>query len=369
VNNDEPTYFEPVPLPPERSASRVSATTRSGVLGPTGHLQIDTRTDQPKRRAWFVLGGVAIVLAVGMSAAAVVYFLDSGDSDLGNGASSDAATSTSDVGDRQSDEEAVVPVRLTLTGVSAGETLLPGTPIRLSVDGPEPESLQLLVDGVIEVESSADDGLVWITRPGDHDLVLRGEYGSSRVSSDPVRVSVAQPATTTTTTSTSTVAPRVIEALFPVSASASNERATVPSLRCGGSTSFEAGLLIDRNHNTGWGASSSDGTGQSITLDMGRVVHLSSIGLVPGYDRVAPRFAFDCQPTNAWDFNRLVASVRYSFDDGSSIVQAFGTQNDVYWTAIDVDTRTVRITILGTIHQGTDDDTILSEVYFEGWVP
>ena len=60
-------------------------------------------------------------------------------------------------------------------------------------------------------------------------------------------------------------------------------------------------------------------------------------------------------------------SVRYTFDDGTSIEQASGLSPVIQYAEVATTTRTVTITILGTVRPpGADDDTILSEVAFEG---
>ncbi len=166
-------------------------------------------------------------------------------------------------------------------------------------------------------------------------------------------------------TGTAVEAPPPVQ-LTPVSATATNERAPVPQLRCGGSNSFEAALLIDGIDDTGWGASSGDGTGESATVDFGQPVTLSHIGLSPGYLRVAPRSDQDCEPVLAFEFNRFVARVRYHFDDGSTIDQAFELEPEIQYTVVDVTTQTVRIEILATEATNDDDDTIISEAVFFG---
>ena len=157
------------------------------------------------------------------------------------------------------------------------------------------------------------------------------------------------------------------ELLRPSVVWASNERRPVSPLRCGGSNSFEAGLLVDGDLDTGWGASSGDGAGESVVLDFGRDVELSRVGLSPGYLRVAPRYSNDCRLTPAFEYNRLVTEVAYTFDDGSVAVQDFVAEPAVQEMAIEPRiTRFVTVTILSTSPQVEDDDTILSEAVFYG---
>lgn len=154
--------------------------------------------------------------------------------------------------------------------------------------------------------------------------------------------------------------------LIPISAIATNERAAVSKLRCGGSNSFEAAHLIDGDPQTGWGASVGDGAGQSATIDFGQIVTLSRVGLSPGYLRVAPRGDLDCEDALAFEYNRFVTEVRYSFDDGSSISQTFEQVAEVQEVPVEIRTKFVTITIISTIQLGDDQDTIISDAVFYG---
>lgn len=155
--------------------------------------------------------------------------------------------------------------------------------------------------------------------------------------------------------------------LFPVSTTATASRRPV-DLRCTGQRiTYTADNLTDGDEQTGWGAGENDGTGQSATVRFGREVLLTRIGLTPGYTKIGPRSDQGCAPTLAWDFNRFVTSVRYTFDDGNSVVQQFGDFPELQYTDVNVVTSSVRITILGTsLPPGADDDTILSEAVFYG---
>ena len=158
------------------------------------------------------------------------------------------------------------------------------------------------------------------------------------------------------------------EVLRPTSAIASNERENVP-LRCDGHMQeFDVGNLIDFDSGTGWGASSTDGTGQWAEISFGRSVTLTSVGMTPGYLRVEPRRDTGCQDVSEFSYNRFVTSVRYDFDGGESVTQSFDRVPEVQSVSVDVVTSTVTITILGTDRSPTaDDDTIISEAFFEGY--
>lgn len=156
--------------------------------------------------------------------------------------------------------------------------------------------------------------------------------------------------------------------LQPVSVVASNERSAV-NLRCPpyNYVDYTAARLIDGNNDTGWGASSSDGTGQSVTVRFNGPRHLTSVGITPGYAKFGPRADQSCNAVNAFPFNRFVTSVQYRFDDGTTQVQNFQNAPDLQEMTVDVVTTSVTITVLGTQRPpNADDDTIISEAVFKG---
>lgn len=155
--------------------------------------------------------------------------------------------------------------------------------------------------------------------------------------------------------------------LAPDSVTASNTRETTPSLRCGGgSISYFAGQLIDGT-DLGWGASHTDGTGEYADIAFGRNVHLSAVGITPGYLRQAERQSNNCQPASSFGYNRFVNSVRWTFDDGTTVVQEFEQVPEMQTIPVDVDTSTIRLTVLETTRPaGADDDTVISEAAFTG---
>lgn len=179
----------------------------------------------------------------------------------------------------------------------------------------------------------------------------------------------APPTTQVTTTSVApTTQPPVSLPLTPESIVASATRAPVQRLRCGGSNSFEAALLIDGDFDTGWGAGSGDGSGQWVRIDFAAELHLTRIGLTPGYVRLAPRYDQGCKEVLAFDYNRFVGAVEYRFDDGTTLRHNFVQEPTLQFIDIDVVTRSVTITILSTV-KTVDNDTIISEAAFFGYTP
>lgn len=162
----------------------------------------------------------------------------------------------------------------------------------------------------------------------------------------------------------------VSQPIQPQSIVASNEREGV-NLRCPPHNfiTYSATNLIDGNMDTGWGASSSDGTGQSATVRFAGPRHLTSVALTPGYVKFGPRFDQGCTAVSAFPFNRFVTQVEYQFDDGSTTVQSFENTPGLQEMAVDEVTTSVVIRILGTQRPtNADDDTIISEAEFEGYI-
>lgn len=162
-------------------------------------------------------------------------------------------------------------------------------------------------------------------------------------------------------------APPPAQEIRPVAATATAVRDSV-NLRCGNQhVTYGPQELIDGDVNTGWGAGANDGTGQSITVELGGTFRLTEIGLSPGYLKIGPRADTDCQPVEAFPRNRYIPRVEYRFDDGSTVVHDLPRVAAIQTLAVDVVTSTVTITILETVlPPGADDDTILSEATFAG---
>lgn len=173
--------------------------------------------------------------------------------------------------------------------------------------------------------------------------------------------------TTTTTTTPSTTAVASPVPIRVVGASASRELPAATLSCTGGTVTYSARNLIDGDHDTGWGASSGDGSGEYVELDLGGPVRLTAIGVTAGYTRVGPRKDQGCADVSAFDLNRILTAVRYDFDDGTSVVHDLDPTNRIQMIDVDTVTASVRMTILGTSRPpGADSDTVVSELVLEG---
>lgn len=154
----------------------------------------------------------------------------------------------------------------------------------------------------------------------------------------------------------------------PIDVTVSNTRDSVGSLRCTGQPlGYYGSQLIDGDPQTGWGASQSDGSGQTALFDFGGSKQISTVGITPGYVRVAERAGANCAVVSAFPYNRFVSSVRWEFEDGSSVVQNFEQRGEMQSIDVNKQTSFVRVVILSTTRPGgADDDTVISEAAFTG---
>ncbi len=206
--------------------------------------------------------------------------------------------------------------------------------------------------------------LGWVLGSADSRLVEAEPQATNQL--DGTTTTSPEPATAEPATASPTTLLQV-EPLSPTSVSASNTLALTPRLACtGGSISYLADQLIDGT-DLGWGASSTDGAGQYVDIAFGEPVHLSTVGITPGYLREARRPSNGCEPVSSFEVNRFVNAVEWSFDDGTSVTQRFEQRPEMQLTPVDAVTSNVRMTILETTRPpGADNDTVISEASFSG---
>jgi hypothetical protein len=129
----------------------------------------------------------------------------------------------------------------------------------------------------------------------------------------------------------------------------------------GNPITYSAGNLTDGDRQTAWRVAG-DGHGETVTLTLPSAVHLTRVGLVPGYAKVDPSNGVDRFPEN-----RRVREVRWRFDDGTTVDQRFADAPDLQETDVDTTTRSVTIEVLSS-RPGTPDHDYLpiSEVSLVG---
>jgi hypothetical protein len=135
-----------------------------------------------------------------------------------------------------------------------------------------------------------------------------------------------------------------------------------PSRDGAGSTvTFEAGNVVDGLADTAWRVEG-DGVGHTLTVRFDRPVHLTAIGLLPGYAKVD-----QVSGVNRFRQNRRVTAATYNFDGGAQVAVTFSDTAELQLVEVDADTTTVVIEITGSTRATERPYTAISEVQFAGW--
>ncbi|MFW6866004.1 NADase-type glycan-binding domain-containing protein [Nocardioides sp. CPCC 206347] len=148
----------------------------------------------------------------------------------------------------------------------------------------------------------------------------------------------------------------------------SDVTATVPSIaqpsrdRKGKPVRFVVANMWDGRPRTAW-RMAGDGTGETLTFDLGEEVVITDVGMINGYAKVDG-------PINWYRSNRRVRAVQWEFDDGTRITQEFGDKQAMQMAAIGpVTTQTIKVHLLTVTAPGKTDGrdfTAISEVRFLG---
>ncbi|MFJ9314654.1 NADase-type glycan-binding domain-containing protein [Pimelobacter simplex] len=145
-------------------------------------------------------------------------------------------------------------------------------------------------------------------------------------------------------------------AQVPATAPASRDRDNRP-------VTFDAKNMLDDRPRTSW-RMAGDGTGASLTFDLGQEVVLTEVGLINGYAKVDGA-------DNWYRANRRIRTVQWEFDDGTRITQDLTDRRTVQLIPVGpvVTTRVVlhlvTVTPPGRGPNGRDY-TAISEVRFRG---
>lgn len=148
----------------------------------------------------------------------------------------------------------------------------------------------------------------------------------------------------------------VVSAEVPAVAPPSRDRANRP-------VSFVPENMWDDRPRTSW-RMPGDGTGRTLTFDLGQDVVLTEVGMINGYAKVDG-------PDNWYRGNRRIRAVQWEFDDGTRITQEFADDQQIQMADIGpVATRTVRVHLLTVTPPGRGDNgrdfTAISEIRFLG---
>jgi hypothetical protein len=150
-------------------------------------------------------------------------------------------------------------------------------------------------------------------------------------------------------------------ALHPAGVEASATAA--PSTDASGNpVTFDAGNVVDGDRTTAWRVDG-DGVGATLTFTFDRPVHLTAIGVVPGYAKVDP-----ANQVNRFFQNRRVTAARYSASSGWAVDVTFSDEATMQVLRVSTDASSVEIEITGSSPNADRDFTAISEVGFAGWV-
>jgi len=180
---------------------------------------------------------------------------------------------------------------------------------------------------------------------------------------------IAEPPTTQWSTSTEPVpteppatSPPVPEELTG-SVSASASATAEDNVDAAGTvTTYAASNVLDGDPSTGW-RTRGDGEGVTLMLALPWRRHLTEVGLIPGYAKVDPTNGRDRFPEE-----RRIRTVRWRFDDGTTVEQELADEPTMQRQAVDVTTTSVVIEIVATTEPGDDryDYTAISDVSLLG---
>jgi hypothetical protein len=128
---------------------------------------------------------------------------------------------------------------------------------------------------------------------------------------------------------------------------------------------YDPAFTLDGVGETAWRCPGS-AVGQRLVFDFGTPVTLTSVGLVPGYDKTDP-----VDGSNRFVDNRTVTGVTWRFDDGSAHRQAIpAPQRAMTTSTLPTPERTQRV-VLEITGTGNDtairDFTTISDVAFAGY--
>jgi len=122
--------------------------------------------------------------------------------------------------------------------------------------------------------------------------------------------------------------------------------------------------LFDGNPSTCW-RMNGDGTGRTITIDLGRPTTVTAVGLVPGYAKTDPTTGVD-----RFGQNRRIVTVSWTTDVGATATQVLADSPTMQTvstaSSLSVATRYLRLTIGGVTADGGRDYTAISEIEVTG---
>jgi Zn-dependent protease with chaperone function len=172
---------------------------------------------------------------------------------------------------------------------------------------------------------------------------------------NPGTSNASQPTVTTSTT------PEPPTELASTAAASASSTAPDSVDDAGNPVSYDATNVMDDNMSTAWRVEG-DGRGVTVTLDLPAMVHLTKVGLVPGYAKLDPTTGKDRFPEN-----RRIREALWRFSDGTVLQQRFQDQPTMQRGTVDVIASWITIEIVSTVPGDPDHDyTAISEISLVG---
>ena len=186
--------------------------------------------------------------------------------------------------------------------------------------------------------------------------------------STPTTTPAAESTTTSTaldraaSTATSSAAGAVLAPVEPLSPASvvATESLRDQVVECEGTVTHGPSNLFDGVAATAW-STDGDGTGEIVTVDLGREFEVTQVGIVPGYDKFG-----GCDQSDRFAANGRVAEVVWRFDDGTEVPQQFEDGRDLQTIQVDTQTQTVRMEVVATIPGSRFTDTVISTMEIRG---
>lgn len=129
--------------------------------------------------------------------------------------------------------------------------------------------------------------------------------------------------------------------------------------------SFGPAKAVDGDPATAWRAAAGNGIGVELVLQLPAKCALTSVGLVPGYNKVDATTGKD-----RFRQNRRISRVAWTFADGSSVIQDFKDDRTLQTMPVSTTTSSVRIKIVSSVPPEDVLDprnfVAISEVSFQG---
>jgi LysM repeat protein len=126
---------------------------------------------------------------------------------------------------------------------------------------------------------------------------------------------------------------------------------------------FAATNVLDHNPGTAWRCAA-PATGERLTIALSGETHLTSVGLIGGYNKVDPLTGVD-----RWPQNHRVRTVRWTFSDGTTVEQTLTDSREMQSISVDVTTTSVTLEVLSTFPPSGPDPkemVVVAEVQLIG---